>query len=192
MNNNLFKIDDSEKMRILEMHQSATSRHYLGEQVAPATTVAAPGPKDPSAFVRTVNDLKYGASPGDKLWFQSPKYPILSGTTGLYGGIAFTTQVTKSQDTKDSSGKVITNGAYNFRLNSEPLMIDFSLTCGGGTRLRQVLVNDKQTTVSVPSANNKPSTGDAIVPLVKNLFGVKGFSENNPFITEFKQQYCQS
>jgi hypothetical protein len=42
MNNNLFKIDDSEKMRILEMHQSATSRHYLGEQVAPATTVAAP------------------------------------------------------------------------------------------------------------------------------------------------------
>jgi hypothetical protein len=38
MNNNLFKIDDSEKMRILEMHQSATSRHYLGEQVAPATT----------------------------------------------------------------------------------------------------------------------------------------------------------
>lgn len=38
MNNNLFKIDDSEKTRILEMHQSATSRHYLGEQVAPATT----------------------------------------------------------------------------------------------------------------------------------------------------------
>ena len=192
MNNNLFKIDDSEKMRILEMHQSATGRHYLGEQVAPATTAAAPGPKDPSAFVRTVNDLRYGASPGDKLWFQSPKYPILSGTTGLYGGIAFTTQVTKSQDTKDQSGKVITNGAYDFRLNSAPLIIDFSLTCGGGTRLRQVLVNDKQTTVNVPSANNKPSTGDAIVPLVKNLFGVKGFSENNPFITEFKQQYCQS
>ena len=41
MNNNLFKIDDSEKMRILEMHQSATNRHYLGEQVAPSTTTPA-------------------------------------------------------------------------------------------------------------------------------------------------------
>lgn len=41
MNNNLFKIDDSEKMRILEMHQSATNRHYLGEQVAPVTTTPA-------------------------------------------------------------------------------------------------------------------------------------------------------
>ena len=39
MNNNLFKIDDSEKMRILEMHQSATNRHYLGEQVVPASPV---------------------------------------------------------------------------------------------------------------------------------------------------------
>lgn len=41
MSKNLFKIDDSEKMRILEMHQSATSRHYLGEQVAPVTTTPA-------------------------------------------------------------------------------------------------------------------------------------------------------
>jgi hypothetical protein len=41
MNNNLFKIDESEKTRILEMHQSATSRHYLGEQVASATTTSA-------------------------------------------------------------------------------------------------------------------------------------------------------
>jgi hypothetical protein len=32
MTKNLFNVDDSEKMRILEMHQSATSRHYLGEQ----------------------------------------------------------------------------------------------------------------------------------------------------------------
>ena len=44
MNNNLFKIDDSEKMRILEMHQSATNRHYLGEQVDPVT----PTPEDAS------------------------------------------------------------------------------------------------------------------------------------------------
>jgi hypothetical protein len=38
MSKNLFKIDESEKMRILEMHQSATNRHYLGEQVVPAKT----------------------------------------------------------------------------------------------------------------------------------------------------------
>lgn len=44
MNNNLFKIDDSEKTRILEMHQSATNRHYLGEQVAPTTTTTATTP----------------------------------------------------------------------------------------------------------------------------------------------------
>ena len=35
MNKNLFKVDDSEKMRILEMHQLSTNRHYLGEQVDP-------------------------------------------------------------------------------------------------------------------------------------------------------------
>jgi hypothetical protein len=65
MNNNLFKIDDSEKMRILEMHQSATSRHYLGEQVAPATTTTtttaaapatAPSPTDIPGFVWAEGD----------------------------------------------------------------------------------------------------------------------------------------
>ena len=38
MSKSLFTIDSSEKERILEMHQTATSRYYLGEQVVPATT----------------------------------------------------------------------------------------------------------------------------------------------------------
>ena len=40
MNKNLFKVDDSEKMRILEMHQLSTNRHYLGEQVDPEASSA--------------------------------------------------------------------------------------------------------------------------------------------------------
>jgi len=41
MGKNLFKIDESEKQRILEMHQSATRKQYLGEQGAPAPTTTA-------------------------------------------------------------------------------------------------------------------------------------------------------
>ena len=37
MNKLLFTIDPSEKRRILEMHQSATKKHYLSEQTEPAT-----------------------------------------------------------------------------------------------------------------------------------------------------------
>jgi len=74
MNNNLFKIDDSEKMRILEMHQSATNRHYLGEQVAPATTSATTTP-----VATNVSKIGGITIPGflfvedDSAWLQ--KYP---------------------------------------------------------------------------------------------------------------------
>lgn len=38
MNTNLFNIDDSEKQRILEMHQTATKKQYLNEQSQSADT----------------------------------------------------------------------------------------------------------------------------------------------------------
>ena len=38
MNKLLFTIAPSEKRRILEMHQSATKKHYLSEQTEPATS----------------------------------------------------------------------------------------------------------------------------------------------------------
>lgn len=41
MKNHLFNIDESEKRRILEMHETATKKQYLGEQQA-ATTPATP------------------------------------------------------------------------------------------------------------------------------------------------------
>jgi hypothetical protein len=44
MSKSLFTIDPSEKQRILEMHQSATRKQYLGEQVAPTTTTPATAP----------------------------------------------------------------------------------------------------------------------------------------------------
>ena len=63
MNKNLFKIDESEKTRILEMHQSATSRHYLGEQVASATTTpvttTTPKPTDIPGFVWAEDDVNW-------------------------------------------------------------------------------------------------------------------------------------
>ena len=42
MNKKLFKIDDSERQRILEMHQSATKKQYLGEDVTTTQTTTPP------------------------------------------------------------------------------------------------------------------------------------------------------
>jgi hypothetical protein len=53
MRKSLFTIDPSEKQRILEMHQSATRKQYLGEQVAPTTTT--PAPKIEKAIPVSVN-----------------------------------------------------------------------------------------------------------------------------------------
>jgi hypothetical protein len=60
MSKNLFKIDESEKMRILEMHQSATNRHYLGEQVVPATT----SPETTTSATTTTTTPKSSGIPG--------------------------------------------------------------------------------------------------------------------------------
>ena len=43
----LFKIDESEKKRILEMHENATKKNYLGEQ-----TTQQPTPQQPQATVK--------------------------------------------------------------------------------------------------------------------------------------------
>ena len=42
MNKKLFKIDDSERQRILEMHQGATKKQYLGEDVTTTQTTTPP------------------------------------------------------------------------------------------------------------------------------------------------------
>jgi hypothetical protein len=54
MNKSLFTIDPSEKQRILEMHQSATRKQYLGEQSVP-TPAPTPAPKIEKAIPVSVN-----------------------------------------------------------------------------------------------------------------------------------------
>lgn len=49
MKKNLFVISESERERILGMHQSASNRHYLSEQVAVPPTPAATTPAAPAA-----------------------------------------------------------------------------------------------------------------------------------------------
>jgi hypothetical protein len=49
MKKNLFVISESERERILGMHQSASDRHYLSEQVAVPPTPAATTPAAPAA-----------------------------------------------------------------------------------------------------------------------------------------------
>jgi hypothetical protein len=49
----LFKIDESEKKRILEMHEKATSKNYLNEQPSQQPTL-----KQPQATV-TIDDKQY-------------------------------------------------------------------------------------------------------------------------------------
>ena len=62
----LFKIDESEKKRILEMHENATKRNYLSEQETPATT---PPPAQPGNTTggeiegaKTIDKIKDAAS----------------------------------------------------------------------------------------------------------------------------------
>lgn len=55
MKNNLFNIDESEKRRILEMHESATKKLYLGEQqaaTAPTTTTQQQTATQPSTTAK--------------------------------------------------------------------------------------------------------------------------------------------
>ena len=52
----LFKIDESEKKRILEMHENATKKNYLGEQTTQPTSTTAPQQREPFA---SENGVKY-------------------------------------------------------------------------------------------------------------------------------------
>jgi hypothetical protein len=49
----LFKIDESEKKRILEMHENATKRNYLSEQPTPTTTTPPQQPSGPEINGKT-------------------------------------------------------------------------------------------------------------------------------------------
>jgi hypothetical protein len=183
MSKSLFTIDPSEKQRILEMHQSATRKQYLGEQVAPTTTTpaTAPGPKDPSAFVKSVTEIKINKDEYSKLIFKSPSYP---------NGVTFTTKVTKSSDYKDpSTGKMVSNPNYVIMLESPSMDIRFDYNCASGGRFTQAIIKDKKTVVSNPMENNKSYTGDQIPGILKQL-NSESITKANSFLVEFKQQFC--
>jgi hypothetical protein len=183
MSKSLFTIDPSEKQRILEMHQSATRKQYLGEQVAPTTTTpaTAPGPKDPSAFVKSVTEIKINKDEYDKLIFKSPTYR---------NGITFTTKVTKSSDTKDpSTGKMVPNNNYVIMLQSPDIDIRFDYSCANGGKFTQAIIKNKQVVVSNPMENNKAYTGDQIPLLLKQL-NSESITKANPFLIVFGQEFC--
>jgi hypothetical protein len=59
MKSNLFLMTESEKNRILNMHKTATSSHYLGEQAAtPTTTTPAAAPATPAPAAAAPTELK--------------------------------------------------------------------------------------------------------------------------------------
>jgi hypothetical protein len=188
MKKSLFSIDESEKQRILEMHQSATQKQYLGEQAAPATTTApvtAPGPKDPAAFVKSVSSIVVGNDPKNQLVFKSPTSP---------NGITFTTQVTKVPDQKDARTGQVIPGVYTIMLLSDKMNIRFTFTCGGGAKFESVNISDPNILTQNPLANNKSYKGnEEISRLLSQLVTQNGDflnTTNNPFLAEFKQQYC--
>jgi hypothetical protein len=183
MKNILSSLNESEKNRILEMHKSATRNNYLSEQNDPTTPTAAtaPGPKDPSAFVKSVTEIKINKDQFAKLIFKSPTYT---------DGITFTTKVTKSSDYKDpSTGKMVSNPNYVIMLESPAMNIRFDYNCASGGRFTQAIIKDQKVVVTNPMENNKSYTGDQIPVLLKQL-NSESITKANPFLVEFKQQHC--
>lgn len=184
MKKSLFSIDDSERQRILEMHQSATKKQYLGEQVAPATTPAtAPGPKDPASFVKSVVDIAINKDANSKLLFKSPSMP---------NGITFTTKVSKVPDGKDPKTGAIIPGVYTIILQSNSLDIRFDFTCGSGPSFVKSTIKEKGIIVQNPMQNNRTYRDQEIDRLLVSLNGLDRdiTTEANPFLAEFKQQFC--
>jgi len=200
MNNNLFKIDDSEKIRILEMHQSATSRHYLGEQVAPATTTTAaapataPGPKDPSGFV--VNDIQ-GIVIGSNT-FKFEKFNGISDLNGQFSPITLTATAVVNPPIKNpSTGTMVSS--YEIKLNDpeNKIMFTFNYGCGGSyaTNTSIVVSADNQIKVKNPITGKESIKKDEIQTLLSTAFAtVKKtlLPAKNPFLSTFSQQYCKS
>jgi hypothetical protein len=180
MKNILSNLTESEKNRILEMHKSATRNNYLSEQNEP-TAATAPGPKDPSAFVKSVTEIKINKDQFAKLIFKSPNNPK---------GITFTTKVTKSGDFKDpSTGKMVSNPNYVIMLESPDMNIRFDYNCASGGRFTQAIIKNKEVVVTNPMESNKAYTGDQIPGLLEKL-NSESITKANPFFVVFGQQYC--
>ena len=200
MNNNLFKIDDSEKMRILEMHQSATNRHYLGEQVAPATTTTAaapataPGPKDPKAFV--VNDIPSIVIGKNDWKFQ--KRNTIYDEHGQYSPITLTATASINPPTKNPSTGVMSSGSYKIKLTDpeNKITITFNYKCGGNAFYGSTFVtNDDLIRVKNPVNNKEYTKKGEIENEIKIAFAASEkqlLPTKNTFLNTFTQQYCKS
>lgn len=200
MNNNLFKIDDSEKMRILEMHQSATNRHYLGEQVAPATTTTAaapataPGPKDPKAFV--VNDIP-SIVIGEQTWkFQ--KVNTIFDENSQFSPITLTATASINPPIKNPSTGVMSS-SYKIKLTDpeNKIMITFSYNCGGEYAVYgSTLVSaDNKIKVRNPVTGKEYLKKDEIQTIITQAFAASKrvlLPTKNTFLNTFSQQYCKS
>jgi len=181
-----FILEESERERILNMHKTAIQKEFISEQGTPATpaTPATPGgTKNPAAFVKQVGSLSIDGTETNKLVFKSAKFP---------NGVTFTTQVTKTPDGKDQSGKVIPgSGVYNINLVSEPLTINYKFTCASGMlNYAGVKVVDPSIFTQNPVDNNKTYQGEQIGKLLGANMDRKKFTESNPFMQEFKQEFC--
>ena len=88
MNTNLFNIDDSEKQRILEMHETATKKQYLNEQSS-------------GSFVYSQNPNAVSADTENSINYQ--KYLGLSGTMEDLIGKTIILYKTLSKETNQPS-----------------------------------------------------------------------------------------
>jgi hypothetical protein len=184
MKKTLFNIDESEKRRILEMHETATKKQYLGEQQAattPTTPVTAPGTKDPAAFVKSVANIAINNDPTSKLTFKSKSQP---------DGVNFTTKVTKTPGKKDPSTGKLTSDVYTIMLKSNSIDLRFDFTCSYGARFVQSVVKDDSVFVTNPIENNKTYSGSENINNVLKQLSPELITKSNPFLVEFKQDFC--
>jgi len=170
MKKNLFNIDESEKMRILEMHLSATKKQYLNEQ----------GPLDPAAYAQDVDNIKIVDGNSD-LTLNFIDNKNMGGKGKMF--VTFTATITKSSDKKDTSGNIIP-GKYVMFLDSDSsnFRLRIDNPCNE-TKVTQV-IEDYLTRVANPPIGSEKLT-------MTDFFKQAKISSANPFIQNFKQNYCK-
>jgi len=143
MKKNLFVISESEKERILGMHQSASNRHYLSEQVAVSGTTPA-SPASPAA----------------------PVTPPAAGSKGLNIINDKDYEYKKDGETYSFRIRQTPTSANVLALQKQGKYADWTVATGKGLEaIKKLNFNDETAdSVKMPIAAAKPITTDTTTP----------------------------